>query len=321
MGCKMLAAEKIVITTLVENYVDMLIPNTENVKRPGLAYHFDTRNMKIKAENGLALLVDVYFGGQRYRILLDTGLTDDVILHNMKALGIAPDEIDHVVISHGHPDHYGGLLGLLKAREFPLTVTLHPDAFLTRHVYTQSGMVIPFYNQTFVREELEAEGARFVLAKDPVPVCPACMTTGEIPLDVSFEPPGPPSGTPTSLWCVRDGKFEEDPTLDDLAVVVNLKDKGLVVVTGCAHAGVINTIRQAQKVTGVNSLHSLMGGFHLGFPGIPEEKGVNTIDELKKLNPSYVSPMHCSGFRTLAAVQKEMPEAFLLNTAGTQVTL
>ena len=112
----MLAAEKIVITTLVENYVDMLIPDTENVKRPGLAYHFDTRNMKIRAENGLALLVDVHLGHQCYRILLDTGLTDDVILHNMKALGISPNEIDHVVISHGHPDHYGGLLGLLKAR-------------------------------------------------------------------------------------------------------------------------------------------------------------------------------------------------------------
>ena len=317
----MIAAERVVITTLVENYVDMLIPDTQSVKRPGLAYHFDTRNMKIRAENGLALLVDVYFNNQRHRILLDTGLTEDVILHNMTALKIAPDEIDHVVISHGHPDHYGGLLGLLKARDFPLTVTLHPDSFLVRHVMTGGGMVIPYYNQTFRRDELESEGARFVLARGPVPVCPAATTTGEIPLDVSFEPPGPPRGTPTSLWCVRDGNFEEDPTRDDLALVVNLKDKGLVVVTGCAHAGVINSIRQAQNVTGINKIHALFGGFHLGFPGIPEEKGVSTIDELKKLDPSFVSPMHCSGFTTLAAVQREMPNAFLLNTAGTQVTL
>ena len=317
----MIAADKIIITTIVENYVDMLIPDTDNVKRPGLAYHFDTRNMKIRAENGLSLLIDVYVGTKRNRVLLDTGLTDDVILHNMQALEITPDEIDHVVISHGHPDHYGGLSGLLKARNFPLSITLHPDCFLTRHVYTASGMVIPYYNQTFVREELEAEGAKFIFAKDPVPVCPAGMTTGEIPLQIDFEPPGPPSGTPSSLWCIRNGKFEEDPTLDDLAFVVNLKDKGLVVVTGCAHAGVINTIRQAQKATGVDKIHALFGGFHLGFPGIPEGKRKSTIEELKNLSPSYVSPMHCSGFKTLSAVQSEMPESFLLNTAGTQVTL
>lgn len=317
----MLAAEKVVITTLVENYVDMLIPDTDNVKRPGLAYHFDPRKMKIQAENGLALLVDVFFGAQRHRILLDTGLTENIILHNMKALGISPNEIDHVIISHGHPDHYGGLLGLLKARDYPLTITIHPDAFLARHVNAGSGLVIPYYNQSLQKEELESEGARFILAKDPVPVCPAATTTGEIPLKVSFEPPGPVAGTPSSLWCVRDGRFEEDPTLDDIALAVNMKDKGLVVITGCAHAGVINSIRQAQKVTGIDKLHALFGGFHLGFPGIPAEKGISTINELKALNPSFVSPMHCSGFRTLAAVQQEMPEAFLLNTAGAQITL
>jgi 7,8-dihydropterin-6-yl-methyl-4-(beta-D-ribofuranosyl)aminobenzene 5'-phosphate synthase len=317
----MLAADKVVITTLVENYVDMLIPDTQNVKRPGMPFHFDPRNLKIQAENGLAMLVDVYFAGQRYRILLDAGLTSDVLLHNMDALGISANEIDHVVISHGHPDHYGGLSGLLKARDYPLVITLHPDAFLIRHVKAGSGMVIPFYNQTLRREELEAQGARIVLARDPVPVCPAATTTGEIPLKVSFEPPGPISGTPSRLWCLRNGRFEEDPTLDDLALVVNMKDKGLVVITGCAHAGVINSIRQAQKVTGVDKLYALLGGFHLGFPGIPEEKRVSTIDQLKALNPVFVSPMHCSGFGTLSAVQREMPQAFLLNTAGAQITL
>ena len=317
----MIAADKVVITTLVENYVDMLIPDTDTVKRPGLAYHFDLRNLKILAENGLALLVDVYFGGRRYRILLDAGLTETVILHNMTALGISANEIDHAVISHGHPDHYGGLLGLLKARDYPLTVTLHPDAFLTRHVMTGGGMVIPYYNQSLRRDEIEAAGARLVLARDPVPVCPAATTTGEIPLEVSFEPPGPAAGTPSSLWCVRDGRFIEDETCDDVALVVNLKDKGLVIVTGCAHAGVINTIQQAFKITGVAKLHALFGGFHLGFPGIPAEKGVSTINELKALNPALVSPMHCSGFQTLSAVQREIPGAFLLNTAGAQITL
>jgi 7,8-dihydropterin-6-yl-methyl-4-(beta-D-ribofuranosyl)aminobenzene 5'-phosphate synthase len=314
-------ADAVVVTTLVENYVDMLIPNTERVKRPGLAFHFDPRNKPIQAENGIALLIDITLSGQHYRILFDAGLSDSVILHNMSALGISPDIIDHAVISHGHPDHYGGLLAVLKARTVPLPVILHPSAFLARYVVAGNGWVIPYYNQAFRREALEAAGGRLVLAAHPVQIGPAAFTTGEIPLKINFEPPGPPAGTPSSLRCVHEGKFGEDPTADDLALAVCLKDKGLVLFAGCAHAGIINTIRQAQAVTGVEKIHAVFGGFHLGFPGIPQEKTDKTIEELKRLKPAIVSPMHCSGFHTLAAVAREMPEAFLLNTAGAQITL
>ena len=314
-------ADGITITTLVENYVDILIPNTERIKRAGLAFHFDPRNKPIQAENGLSMLVDISFAGQIYRILFDAGLSDSVILHNMSALKISPDSIDHAVISHGHPDHTGGLLAVLKARSVPLPVIIHPDAFLTRYVVAGNGWVIPYYNQSLRKEELEAAGGRLVLATKPVQMGPGAFTTGEVPLKTPFEPPGPPSGTPSSLRCLRNGKFEEDETADDLALIVCLKDKGLVVVAGCAHAGIINTIRQAQAVTGIKKVHAVLGGFHLGFPGSPEEKTVKTIEELKCLKPAIVSPMHCSGFKTMAAVAREMPEAFLLNTAGAQITL
>ena len=317
----MQSAEKVVITTIVENYIDMLIPNTEMVKRPGLAYHFDLRNKRILAENGISMLVDVCSGDQRTRILFDTGLTDTVLLHNMSALDICPDEIDHAVLSHGHPDHYGGLKGLLEARDCPLVVTSHPDAFLVRHVNSAGGLVIPYFNYDFRQEELEAAGGRLNLTQDPMVICPAAMTTGEIPLNVSYEPPGPPLGTPAAQWCVRDGRIVEDKTLDDVALVINLKSKGLVVITGCAHAGIINTIRRAMEVSGEDKLYALFGGFHLGFPGIPDEKTVSTIDELKTMNPAVVSPMPCSGFNTLTYVKREMPDAFLLNTAGAEITL
>jgi len=314
-------ADGVTITTLVENYVDMLIPNTERVKRPGLAFHFDPRNRPIRAENGISMLVDISFAGQHYRILFDAGLSDSVILHNMSALKISPDIIDHAVISHGHPDHYGGLPALLKARSAPLPVIIHPDAFLTRYVIAGNGWVIPYYNQSLRKEDLEAAGGRLVLSKDPVQIGPAAFTTGEIPLETPFEPPGPPSGVPSSLRCLKNGGFEEDQTADDLALIVCLKDKGLVVMAGCAHAGIINTIRRAQAVTGIDDVHAIFGGFHLGFPGIPQEKSDRTIEELKRLKPAIVSPMHCSGFKTLAAVAREMPEAFLLNTAGSQISL
>ena len=314
-------ADGLIITTLVENYIDMLIPNTEMVKRPGIAFHFDPRNKPIHAENGLSMLVDLFFAEQRYRILFDAGISHTALLHNMSALGISPKDIDHAVISHGHPDHYGGLLALLKARDYPLPVILHPSAFLARYVVAANGLVIPTYSQSLRKSELEAAGASLVLAKGPVQIGPAAFTTGEIPFKVSFEPPGPPAGIPSSLRCVQDGKFEEDKTPDDLALAICLKGKGLVVITGCAHAGIINSVRQAQTVTGVEEVYAIFGGFHLGFPGIPDENIEKTIRELKHLKPAIISPMHCSGFKTLAAVYSEMPEAFLLNTAGAQITL
>lgn len=104
--------------------------------------------------------------------------------------------------------------------------------------------------------------------------------------------------------------FEEDETLDDLALVICLKDKGLVVITGCAHAGIINTVRQAQTVKDREEVYAIFGGFHLGFPGIPGGKVEKTIESVNGLKPAIISPMHCSGFRTLAAVSREMPDDF-----------
>ncbi|MEE9421476.1 MAG: MBL fold metallo-hydrolase [Desulfatiglandaceae bacterium] len=311
--------DKVVITTLVENYVDMLIPDTDKVKRAGLASHFDPRKKKIRAENGISFLLELFFGDYRSKVLFDAGLTGDTLLHNMSVLGISPNEIDHAVISHGHPDHCGGLLGLLQARDYPLPVALHPDAFITRYCVFGTGIVVPTYSQEFRKSELEEAGGTLVLTRDPLQVAPATFTTGEIPFQVPFEPPGPPGWNP--LKCIRDGKLEDDHTLDDIAMAICVKDKGLIVLTGCAHAGIINSIRQAQTVTGVKDIYAILGGFHLGFPGVSDENVAQTINDLKRLKPSVVSPMHCSGFNTLATVAREMPDQFLLNTAGARITL
>jgi 7,8-dihydropterin-6-yl-methyl-4-(beta-D-ribofuranosyl)aminobenzene 5'-phosphate synthase len=311
--------DKVVITTLVENYVDMLIPDTERVKRASLAAHFDPRTKNIRAENGIAFLVELFFGDYKSKVLFDAGLTSDTLLHNMSVLGISPNEIDHAVISHGHPDHCGGLLGLLQARDYPLPVVLHPDAFITRYCVFSSGIVVPTYSQEFRKSELEKAGGTLVLTRDPLQIAPATFTTGEIPFKVSFEPPGPPGWNP--LKCIRDGKLEDDQTLDDIALAVSVKDKGIIVITGCAHAGIINSIRQAQAATGVKDVYAIFGGFHLGFPGVSAENVDQTLIELKSLEPSVVSPMHCSGFNTLATVAKEMPDQFLLNTAGARIFL
>ena len=109
--------------------------------------------------------------------------------------------------------------------------------------------------------------------------------------------------------------------MDDLALAIHVKGKGLVVLAGCAHSGIINSVRQCQKVTGVEQVYAIMGGFHLGFPNVPEECMVKTVAELKRMGPAIVSPMHCSGLKTLCAVAREMPGEFLLNTAGARITI
>jgi 7,8-dihydropterin-6-yl-methyl-4-(beta-D-ribofuranosyl)aminobenzene 5'-phosphate synthase len=310
-------AERVTITTLVENYIDMLLPDTEVVKRAGLAHHFDLRKQPIWAENGLALLVDVEGGGRRSTFLFDAGLTPEVLLHNMRALERRPDEIDAIVISHGHPDHYGGLRGLLKEIDRPVPVIIHPDAFYPRFVDTESGLVIPHYNRLMDQGALQALGANLVLTRTSVPLGPGAATTGEIDRStIDFEPPDP-----GGLFRVRDGIYEHDPVMDEQGVYIRLKDRGLVVLVGCGHAGALNTVMQARRLAGEERVYAVIGAFHLVYTAIPESVVDQTVAQLQLLAPAIVSPMHCSGFRTQVAIARELPAAFVHNTAGCIIKL
>lgn len=310
-------AERLTITTVVENYIDMLIPDTEEVKRVGLADHFDLRKQSILAENGLALLVDVEGGDQKTTFLFDTGLTPEVLLHNMSILGRNPTEIDAIVISHGHPDHFGGLCGLLKEIPHPVPVIIHPEAFYPRYIDTQSGQVIPYYNRTLDKTVLKELGATLILTRTSVPLGPGAATTGEINRSsFKFEPPDP-----GGLYRLRDGIYESDPVMDEHGVYIRLKNRGLVVLAGCSHPGILNTIKQAQRLSDEEQVCAVIGAFHLVYEAIPQSTVERTVATLKSMEPDIVSPMHCSGFRTLIEVAKELPSAFVLNTAGCVISL
>ena len=310
-------AERVRITTLVENYIDMLLPDTEVVKRAGLAHHFDPRRLPILAENGLALLVDVEGGGRRSTFLFDTGLTPEALLHNMRPLERRPEEIDAIVVSHGHPDHYGGLRGLLRAIDRPVPVIIHPEAFYPRFVDTPAGLVIPHYNRLLDEAALRALGAGLVLTRSSVPLGPGAATTGEIDRSsIEFEPPDP-----GGLYRLRDGVYEPDPVMDEQGVYIRLKDRGLVVLVGCGHGGALNTVMQARRLSGQDRVHAVIGAFHLVYAAIPQSTVERTVETLKSLEPAIVSPMHCSGFRTQVAVAGGLPSAFLHNTAGCVIRL
>jgi 7,8-dihydropterin-6-yl-methyl-4-(beta-D-ribofuranosyl)aminobenzene 5'-phosphate synthase len=313
------SAERVTITNVTENYVDMLLPDGPNVTRAGLRHHFDPQRTVPIAENGVALLVDVEWDRYRYRVLFDTGMTGPVLLHNARALDLDLGDVDHVVISHGHPDHYGGLAGFLQQREAPVPISIHDDAFLPRYLRLASGEVAPYYNGDLTKQRITDLGGRLVIHGGPLEIGPGLIATGEIPREVSFEAPPTDLAAPNALIQLRDHHVHADTVPDDQALVITIGSDGIIVLVGCSHAGVINSIRYAQKITGRDRVVGVFGGFHLGFPGIPEVKTAQTIEALRDIDVEVLCPMHCTGMRAMMDIQRAFPDRFVMNCTGSRV--
>jgi 7,8-dihydropterin-6-yl-methyl-4-(beta-D-ribofuranosyl)aminobenzene 5'-phosphate synthase len=313
--------QRVVVTTVVENYVDMLLADEPRVTRAGLAHHFDPKKQNPIGENGVALHVKLEWDRYEYNILFDTAMSGKVMLHNAAALGLDMGALDHIVISHGHPDHYGGLIDLLASRPAPVPVSLGEAAFVPRYLRLASGQVAPFYNQGFTREAIERVGGRVVAHDGALEVGPGTIATGAIPREVDFEMPSQNITTPNALIQVVKGHMGPDSVPDDQAMVVNVGEDGIVIFVGCSHAGIINTIRQAIELSGRSRVLGVFGGFHLGFPGTPEAKTLKTIEALKEMEVELLCPMHCTGMQAMMQIRSAFPDRFLLNCTGTQVVL
>jgi len=215
-----------------------------------------------------------------------------------------------VVLSHGHFDHTRGLAGLLARMGTGKPVHHHPDALLERRIN------LPVLDRPFPlpgpdEGALRKAGAVPVPAPGTVPVAGGfALATGEVPRATGFE-----HGMPGAEALV-DGRWIPDTFPDDQALVANLGDRGLVVVTGCAHAGVVNTVRYAQELSGTDRVHAVLGGLHLTGPAYEAAVGP-TIGALREMDPRFVVPMHCTGWLAMARFAQEMPGPFVLNTVGT----
>jgi 7,8-dihydropterin-6-yl-methyl-4-(beta-D-ribofuranosyl)aminobenzene 5'-phosphate synthase len=258
------------------------------------------------AEWGLSILVE----HNRRRILLDTGRDEGVILHNADRMKVGLENLDWLVLSHGHYDHTGGLADLL-GRASPLKVAAHPGIFTPKYVkrpqgeYANIGLVLS-------REELEARGARFTLSRGPVKLAPGVTTLGEVPDVSGFEP------VDTFCFVKQGGRYRKDPLDDDLAMVVT-RPYGLVVITGCAHKGIINTLRQAQKVTGRKKIHAVFGGAHLF--RADDERLDKTVAALAEMGVERIAPSHCTGFEAAARLRQVFGKGFQWVAAGTVIEL
>jgi 7,8-dihydropterin-6-yl-methyl-4-(beta-D-ribofuranosyl)aminobenzene 5'-phosphate synthase len=326
----MFQADSLEVRVLVENWVDMLLPDQvpaagalHCVERVGLIEHFDFARQPPQAENGISLLVRATRARRTCTVLFDVGLTGTVLTHNLAALRENPLEIDHVVISHGHPDHFGGVHRLLNAFERPIPVLTHPDAFLPRYAVMGDGRSSPFYNAEFNPETLNSGGAGLVLSRDPLELGCGVRTTGQIPRLTDYEGPRQPeyAGAPGLYQVGRDGAVGLDEVWDEQALVIDVRDEGLVVLTGCAHAGVVNSMMRAREISGDKPIRAVMGGFHLGFPTTPEQNVDKTIDSMAEFDVQMIVPMHCSGLRAHTGFSTKLPRSYVQPSVGTTFRL
>jgi 7,8-dihydropterin-6-yl-methyl-4-(beta-D-ribofuranosyl)aminobenzene 5'-phosphate synthase len=261
------------------------------------------------AEHGFSLLIRVFSGGKAHSILYDTGISPEGIITNANRMGIDLSEIEAIVLSHGHHDHSGGLLTTLKAvGKENLPIIMHEDMLKTRGSVGPDGTVTKLLE---LPAENQVKPAKYVRTKHPHTIADnIILVTGEIPRKTSFE-----QGLPRHMVLV-DGKWQPDPLIrDDRAIVFNVKQKGLVVLSGCAHAGIVNTVRYAQQLTGVKQIYAIMGGFHLAGKDC-ETRIKPTVEQLKQLDPTIVAPSHCTGWRGICTIAQEMPKAFVWNSVG-----
>jgi 7,8-dihydropterin-6-yl-methyl-4-(beta-D-ribofuranosyl)aminobenzene 5'-phosphate synthase len=318
--------DEVSVLTVCDNTVDMLLVDQGPAKRLGLGRALGggavpmvgaptLREGKVidapLAEHGFSALVEIRKAGTVHRVLFDTGLTPEGCVENLRRLGRDCGDIEAIVCSHGHFDHTTGLSGLIDRLGRPnLPVIIHPE-FWTQRRITIPGSE-PFELPTTSRRALEGAGFEIVENRQPSFLFDrSVLVTGEVDRTTPFE-----KGFPIHE-ARRDGGWAPDPLiLDDQALVANVARRGLVVITGCGHAGIVNVCDYAMRLTGSERLHAVIGGFHLGGPLFEPIIG-DTVDALARLAPDVLVPAHCTGWKATHALAHRFPEAFIPSSVGT----
>jgi len=305
--------EKLVITVITDNYYDCLRPNYKVAKR-----YFIIPGTSIHSEHGLAYYIETVVDSKSHAFMFDYGLDFHGVSRNMELLDIDVRSLEALGLSHGHFDHYSNLVPILKYNRTKIRkgipLYLGEEAFARRFVNYPKGIFdISGLSdlEQLKRDEIETLGlVKIVEFKEPTPIVPGAYFTGNIERVTEYE-----KGSPI-LFIKRGDKMELDLFMGEQSLIFNVKGKGLVVVSSCAHAGIVNTVKHAQKMTGIDKVHAVIGGFHLS--GAKPEIIQKTIADIKAIAPEYIVPMHCTGFEAVTAFQREMPNQFIINTAGTR---
>jgi 7,8-dihydropterin-6-yl-methyl-4-(beta-D-ribofuranosyl)aminobenzene 5'-phosphate synthase len=281
------------------------------------------------SEFGLSMHAESQHGAETRNILMDFGFTSQALVNNADLLGIDPAALDALVLSHGHYDHFGGIVGFLQASNGKLKASL-PLYVGGEECFCSREWTAPPVQGNFGaldRGALEEADVAVAFAEEPTLVADHAFTTGQIGLS-SFEKLLSPSamtiGVEDGIGCYPD-KFSEaertkavipDQFRHEIAVAFNLKGRGLVVMTSCSHRGVVNAIRQAQAASGVQKVHAVIGGFHLA--PYKEDYVRETIKALQEIDLDYLIPLHCTGEPFYEIAKAEMPTKLVRSYTGTR---
>ena len=321
--------DRIRITILIDNLTDALLVDQPGVVRVNWPRAMNGRLPRARsqvspdtgvpdalvAEPGFSALVRVEKDGREHTLLFDTGVSPNGMVENMRRLGIDPGEIEVIVLSHGHWDHVTGMEGLVRTLgRTRLPVMIHPE-FWNRRRISFPGLD-PAELPATSRTALDDMGFSIVEEAQPSFLLDrAVLITGEVdrtvPFEVGFR----------GHEAFRDGTWQPDPLiLDDQALVVRVRDRGLVVLTGCGHAGIVNTVRYVRRLTGGDAVAAVVGGFHLSGPMF-EPIIEPTVEAFAELAPALLAPAHCTGWKAVYRLAARFPDAFVMPTVGTTITI
>jgi len=270
-----------------------------------LAEDYAGYNSPFWAQHGISFLIEVRINDIKRRILFDTGSYAEPILFNMKLLNINPKTIDMIILSHSHFDHTGGLLGIMKEINKEIPIFAHPNIFKVSFAIEPEFMyagIPPLRGGS--KEEIERLGGIWILSKDPIQLMPGVFTLGEITKEekVEFE-----KKVTIGLYRLEEGRIIPDNVEDEIGLAVNTR-KGLVIIVGCSHPGIVSMIQKAIKISGINKVYAVIGGFHL--IDAEDKRIKRTVSAIKELGVKKVYTGHCTGLRAEKAFADEFGKDF-----------
>ena len=302
--------DRVMITIITDNYYDALRPETPVTRR------FSARpGQSIHAEHGLSYFIETLSEGRTSALMFDYGLDAGGVSGNLQVLGIDMGRAGAFGLSHGHFDHCGAMVGILAMNRS--RIKKGTPLYLGEEVFERRYALRPATGERIDiglldKADVEALGLNIREVRTPTEVIPGAYFTGNIERVTEYENPSP------FLLIQKGDAVEIDTFPGEQAVAFNVKGKGLVVLSGCAHSGIINTVKHVRKMAGIDKVHAVLGGFHL--VNAQPEIIKRTVADMLAIDPDYIVPAHCTGFEAVMAFASEMPGSFILNTAGTKYT-